>query len=135
MTDGFHNDDYQNDFEDGLPEEQGSNEPVIGDAPPKAHTIFSNQAYGALWGFPETEKVVGSIVAVDLFLGALLQVSNAQFKNVPKQYDGTMYLKKDTNVLGDPVLKAGYAIDAPAEVVEKKTEVVFKVQEAPEDLM
>lgn len=38
--------------------------------------------YGAiapLWGFPEPEKVVYTITAVDAFLGALLGVSTAQY--------------------------------------------------------
>lgn len=139
-----------------IPEEQGAPEPVIGDAPPKAHTIFSNRAYdiakfwativlpafatfyatiGSLWDFPEVDKTVGTIVALDLLLGALLQISNAQFKNAPKQYDGTMFVKQDVNFADEKVLKAGYVIDTPAEVLEKKDEVTFKVQGAPDELL
>ena len=33
-----------------------------------------------LWGFPYGEQVVGTIVLVDTFLGAVLKVSNAQYK-------------------------------------------------------
>ena len=151
----------ENQFQDGLPEEelpveQGTNQPVIGDAPPTVRTIFSNRAYdiakfwativlpafatfyatiGSLWGFPAVDKTVGTIVALDLLLGALLQISNTQFKNAPKQYDGTMFVKQDTNFQGDKVLKAGYVMDTPAELLEKKDEVTLKVQGAPEDLM
>lgn len=141
---------------ENLPVEQGDEKPVIGNAPPKVSTIFSNRAYdvakfwativlpalatfyatiGGLWEFPEVDKTVGTIVAIDLFLGALIQISNAQFKNAPKQYDGTMYVKPDVNPMGDKVLKAGYAVDVPAEVLENKDAVTFKVEKAPDDLM
>lgn len=131
-------------------------EPVIGDAPPKAKTLFSNKAYdqikfvaqillpafatfymsfGSIWDFPKTEEIVGSIVALDLFLGGLLSLSNASYKNNDNRFDGTMFVRKDVNVLGEPILKAGYSIDTPAEELENKNEVTFKVAEAPEDLL
>lgn len=148
----------ENHFEDGLPEEPQNHdeEPVVGDAPPQAKVLLSNKAYdrskflaqivlpafavfyasvGALWGFPKTEEVVGTIVAVDLLLGAILQISTTQYYRSDARFDGTMFIAKDRNVLGQPVLKAGYSVSSPAEVVEKKDEVTFKVQEAPENLM
>lgn len=146
--------DYPEDYIEN--QDDANEEPVIGNSPPVAKTLFSNKAYdqtkfvaqillpalatfyasfGAIWGFPKTEEVVGSIIAFDLFLGALLSLSNAQFRNNPNRFDGTMYVKKDTNMLGDTVLKAGYAIETPAEVLENKNEVVLKVEEAPDDLL
>lgn len=34
-----------------------------------------------IWGLPYGEEIVGTITVVDAFLGALLGISNAQYKN------------------------------------------------------
>lgn len=45
---------------------------------PAAATLYA--ALGGLWGWPYGEEIVGTIVAVDAFLGAILKISNAQYK-------------------------------------------------------
>lgn len=37
-------------------------------------------ALSGVWGFPYTEEIVGTIVALDVFLGAALGISNMQYK-------------------------------------------------------
>lgn len=37
-------------------------------------------ALAGIWGLPYGEQVVGTITAVDTFLGVLLGISNAQYK-------------------------------------------------------
>lgn len=37
-------------------------------------------ALAGIWGWPYAEQVVGSITAIDTFLGAILQISNASYK-------------------------------------------------------
>lgn len=37
-------------------------------------------ALAGIWGFPYGEQIVGTITAVDVFLGAVLKISNAQYK-------------------------------------------------------
>ena len=37
-------------------------------------------ALAGIWGFPYAEEIVGTITAVDVFLGAMLKISNAQYK-------------------------------------------------------
>jgi hypothetical protein len=37
-------------------------------------------ALAGIWGFPYGEEIVGTIVAVETFLGALLGISNVQYK-------------------------------------------------------
>lgn len=37
-------------------------------------------ALSGIWGFPYGEQIVGTITAIDVFLGAILKVSNAQYK-------------------------------------------------------
>ena len=39
-------------------------------------------ALSSIWGLPYGEQIVGTITAVDAFLGALLGVSTAQYKKV-----------------------------------------------------
>lgn len=37
-------------------------------------------ALAGIWGFPYGEQIVGTITAVDTFLGVLLGISTAQYK-------------------------------------------------------
>jgi hypothetical protein len=37
-------------------------------------------ALAGIWGFPRGEEIVGTITAVDTFLGVLLGISSAQYK-------------------------------------------------------
>lgn len=37
-------------------------------------------ALAGIWGFPYAEQIVGTITAVDTFLGVMLGISNAQYK-------------------------------------------------------
>ena len=45
---------------------------------PAAGTLYF--ALSQIWGLPYGEQVVGTITAVDVFLGAVLGVSTAQYK-------------------------------------------------------
>lgn len=44
---------------------------------PALATLYA--AIAGIWGFPYGEEIVGTISAVDIFLGALLQISSAQY--------------------------------------------------------
>lgn len=44
---------------------------------PASGTLYF--ALGGIWGFPYGEEVVGTITAVDAFLGVLLGISTAQY--------------------------------------------------------
>ena len=37
-------------------------------------------ALASIWNFPYAEQIVGTIAAVTAFLGAILKISNAQYK-------------------------------------------------------
>lgn len=37
-------------------------------------------ALAGIWNFPYGEQIVGTIMAIDTFLGALLGISNVQYK-------------------------------------------------------
>lgn len=45
---------------------------------PAAGTLYF--ALAGIWGFPYGEEIVGTITAVDTFLGVILGISNAQYK-------------------------------------------------------
>lgn len=44
---------------------------------PAVGTLYA--AVAGIWGFPYGEEIVGTILAIDTFLGALLQVSTAKY--------------------------------------------------------
>lgn len=41
-------------------------------------------ALASIWGFPYGEEIVGTITAVDAFLGALLGISSVQYNKLNK---------------------------------------------------
>lgn len=84
---------------------------------------------GELWDWQKTKEVVGTITLVDTFLGALLQLSNASFKNSPEAVDG--YIGSDTNDpdTGIPDLKMTITRH-PKELLSKGT-VTLKVGNPP----
>lgn len=42
-------------------------------------------ALAGIWGLPYGEEIVGSITAVDTFLGVILGISTAQYNKITKQ--------------------------------------------------
>lgn len=42
-------------------------------------------ALSQVWGLPYGEQIVGTISAIDCFLGAILGISSAQYKNVSRE--------------------------------------------------
>jgi hypothetical protein len=45
-------------------------------------------ALAQIWDLPNADKVVGTIVAIDTFLGVVLQISNHQYYKSGKNFDG-----------------------------------------------
>ena len=121
-----------------------ADEPVVGEAPPTARVWLSNRVYdrvqflaqvflpglgtlyfalAPLWGLPKAEEVVGTIVAVDAFLGLLLGASKLQYRNSDARFDGQILLSPgedpdttDLRVQLDPI------------AVDQKDEVTVKVK-------
>ena len=54
-------------------------------------------ALSPLWGLPYAEAIVGTIAAVDAFLGALLQISSDKYYKSGKDLDGTLYIDDSGN--------------------------------------
>lgn len=47
-------------------------------------------ALAGIWGLPSAEQVVGTVVAIDTFLGVVLQLSTSAYNNSDAKYDGTI---------------------------------------------
>jgi hypothetical protein len=89
-------------------------------------------AIGGIWGWRFTTQTVGTITALDLFLGAILQFSSAQYYKSGANFDGTIHIEdtpeKTTHTL---------ALNTPVEDLTGKSSVTFNVakvnkHEAPE---
>ncbi|ASU03942.1 holin [Streptomyces phage FrodoSwaggins] len=57
---------------------------------PAVSTLYFTLAQ--LWGLPNAEEVVGTIAAVNAFMGLLLGVSTVSYNNSSVAYDGTIKL-------------------------------------------
>ena len=49
-------------------------------------------ALASIWGLPYGEQIVGTITAVDAFLGVLLGISSAQYYKEGRDTDGTLLI-------------------------------------------
>lgn len=45
-----------------------------------------------IWGLPNAEEIVGTITVTDTFLGAVLLISNKQYRNSDAKYDGVLQI-------------------------------------------
>ena len=86
---------------------------------PALGTLYFTLA--AIWGLPAAEQVVGTIVAVDTFLGVILQLSSTAYSK--NRTGGTIVV----NEIGDKKMFS-LELDGDPEDLEKKSEVVFKVE-------
>lgn len=81
-------------------------------------------ALASIWGLPAAEQVVGTIVAVDAFLGAILGISKNSYEKSDAKYDGELVVSESDGSRDlfsfEP---AGDLNDLPG-----KKEVVFKVR-------
>lgn len=83
-------------------------------------------ALAQIWGLSNGEKVVGTIMAVDLFLGACLGISAKNYENSGAAYDGQMVII-DTPEGGKTV---SLELNEEAEGLVENQAVSFKVVEA-----
>ena len=84
-------------------------------------------ALASIWGLPKAEEVVGTVVAIDAFLGMVLQISNRQYQNSDEKYDGKIVVR-DSEPDEDGIVytsDANLTIDANA--IVNKNELIVKV--------
>lgn len=126
-------------------------EPVFGDNPPQARTLLGNKRYdqlkfvaqvllpalatfyasfGALWEFPKTQEVVGSLIALDLFLGILLGLATRQYETSGAKYSGAAFVKTSLADDGEtPLTQVAVAFkpEVDGQQVEQQKEITLKV--------
>jgi hypothetical protein len=85
-------------------------------------------ALAALWSLPEPDKVSGSVLAVDTFLGVLLGISSSQYNNSDERFDGQIDIVQQEGVKR---LQIDPFID-PHEF-EAKDEILFKMNKVDLD--
>lgn len=64
---------------------------------PALGTLYA--ALSPLWNLPYAEAIVGTIVAVDAFLGALLQISSTNYYKNGKDFAGTVTIDPDNETV------------------------------------
>lgn len=92
---------------------------------PAAGTLYF--ALAQIWGLAYGPEVVGSVVAFDTFLGALLHISTTSYNKSDAKYDGTLQVqtKPDGTKQADLILKN---YENPVDIVRQK-QVTFKVNQ------
>lgn len=89
---------------------------------PAAGTLYFTLSQ--IWGLPYAEQVVGTILAVSLFLGVLLGYAKFYYNRSDERYDGELVI--DTH---DP-MKDTYSLNVSTPILEleNKDEISLKVQ-------
>lgn len=79
-------------------------------------------ALAGIWGLPSAEEVVGTIVAVDTFLGVVLQLSSSGYADSEERFDGAINVEE----IGK-TKTFSLELKSDPEELDTKDEVVFKV--------
>lgn len=92
---------------------------------PALGTLYFTVA--ALWGLAHTTEVVGTITAIDTFLGVVLQLSSNSYYKNGRNFDGTMTVKETEAATQFALELNGDPADLPG-----KHSVEFNVQKVNE---
>ena len=88
---------------------------------PAVSTLYFTLAQ--IWGFPNPEKVVGSLAAVTTFLGLILRSARKSYDKSDAKYDGHLNVVEED---GKQVFSLDLMSD-PEKLVDKK-DILFKVK-------
>jgi hypothetical protein len=81
-------------------------------------------AIAAIWGLPKADEVVGTITAVDAFLGLLLGLSSSSYNKDAGNYDGEVFVEDR----GDfKTLTLGLESHEDVDTIANKSQVTLKV--------
>jgi len=92
---------------------------------PALGTLYA--ALAVFWGFPFVEQIMGSIVAVDFFLGTLLGISSRTYNNSDARYNGQLVV--DTRDPSKDVYSLN--LDKPLDELRNEDSLVLKVESPP----
>jgi len=87
--------------------------------PAAATLVF---ALSEVWDFPQGLQIVGTITAVDTFLGLLLGLSTKTYNASGAKYDGALVVEED----GDKKV-VRLELDSDPDKLDQKAEVTFRV--------
>lgn len=79
-----------------------------------------------IYGLPAAQEIVGTIVALDTFLGAVLGLSSKQYNNSDERFDGVLEVVENDNRLIHTL-----QIATPPEELREKGSITFKVEQGP----
>jgi len=80
-------------------------------------------ALAQIWNLPKSEEVVGSIAALNTFLGVLLGVSTKSYNKSDARYAGAIVVEET-----DEKKTFTLELNEDPEKIEKKDEVTFRVE-------
>ena len=83
-------------------------------------------ALASLWGLPKVNEVVGTITALDTFLGILLGISSSNYKKNGTDIDGDMLVDKTGETASYKL-----ALNATPEELADKDTIKFQVKTTP----
>lgn len=86
---------------------------------PALGTLYATVS--GLFQWPNTEEVVGTIMAVDFFLGTVLGLSTRAYNNSPASYDGTFVVED-----GEDGKKISLDLQNNPEALGTQKRIVFK---------
>lgn len=87
---------------------------------PASGTLYF--ALSQIWGLPNGEEIVGTIVALNAFLGVMLGLSSAAYNQSGSKFAGTIDIFED-----EEAKKFSLNMDEDPYDLDKKDEVTFKV--------
>ncbi len=79
-------------------------------------------ALAAIWGLPRPNDVVGTIAAINVFIGAVVGLSTRSYNKSDTKYDGTMDVEETLSGK-----KFNLVFDGDPHDMDQKSEVTFKV--------
>lgn len=90
---------------------------------PAAGTLYA--ALSKIWGFPYGSEVVGTLSAIDIFLGAVLGISSSNYNG-----EGTLEIHSDPEADKDVYR---LMLNVPVESLADRDSVTFKVSKPSQE--
>ncbi|QBZ73589.1 holin [Streptomyces phage RosaAsantewaa] len=79
-------------------------------------------ALAQIWHLPKAEEVVGSLAALNTFLGVILGISTRSYNKSDTKYAGVIEVEEQ-----EDVTQLNFVLNSASDPIEKKPEVTFKV--------
>ena len=87
---------------------------------PAIGTLYFTLA--GIWNLPKPEEVVGTLTAIDVFLGLLLSISTKSFNESEAKFDGTIEVSNN-----DGVKVFTLSLNSDPQHLDEKKEAIFRI--------